>query len=84
MLIILMCVNSGRVADFSDEDEEFSSNEEGEGEGSDFEPMLDERRSRKSKIPVNARVNMYFLHVWYFHYCLFKYKIIRFLFSPST
>ncbi|XP_054259637.1 phosphofurin acidic cluster sorting protein 2 [Macrosteles quadrilineatus] len=43
--------HSGRVAEFSDEDEEFSSNEE----GSDSEPMLEERRSRKSKIPVNAR-----------------------------
>ncbi|KAG8272915.1 Phosphofurin acidic cluster sorting protein 1 [Homalodisca vitripennis] len=45
--------HSGRVADFSDEDEEFSSNEE--GEGSDSEPMLEERRSRKSKMPPNAR-----------------------------
>uniref|UniRef100_A0A1B6L4B2 Phosphofurin acidic cluster sorting protein 2 n=1 Tax=Graphocephala atropunctata TaxID=36148 RepID=A0A1B6L4B2_9HEMI len=45
--------HTGRVADFSDEDEEFSSNEE--GEGSDSEPMLEERRSRKSKMPVNAR-----------------------------
>lgn len=48
---------AGRVADFSDEDEDFSSNEEGEGEGSDSEPMLEERRSRKAKIPVNARVS---------------------------
>uniref|UniRef100_A0A1B6E1T5 Phosphofurin acidic cluster sorting protein 2 n=1 Tax=Clastoptera arizonana TaxID=38151 RepID=A0A1B6E1T5_9HEMI len=47
--------HTGRVADFSDEDEEFSSNEEGEGEGSDSEPMLEERRTRKTKIPVNAR-----------------------------
>ncbi|XP_075222102.1 phosphofurin acidic cluster sorting protein KrT95D isoform X2 [Lycorma delicatula] len=51
--------HAGRVADFSDDDEEFSSNEEGEGEGegegSDSEPMLEERRARKAKIPVNAR-----------------------------
>lgn len=47
----------GRVAEFSDEDEEFSSNEE--GEGSDSEPMLEERRARKAKMPVNARVTYY-------------------------
>ncbi|XP_039283108.1 phosphofurin acidic cluster sorting protein 1 isoform X1 [Nilaparvata lugens] len=51
--------HAGRVADFSDDDEEFSSNEEGEGEaeveGSDSEPMLEERRARKTKIPANAR-----------------------------
>lgn len=51
----MLPVSLGRVADFSDEDEEFSSNEE--GEGSDSETMLEERRSRKTKMPVNARVS---------------------------
>lgn len=60
--------SSDRGVDFSDEDEEFaSSQDEGEGEveGSDSEPMLDEsgRRGRKSqrvKIPTNARVSFGF------------------------
>lgn len=55
---------SDRVADFSDEDEEFaSSQDEGEGEveGSDSEPMLDDsgrrvRKTQRVKIPANARV----------------------------
>jgi hypothetical protein len=51
-----------RVADFSDDEEEFSSNDEGEAEGSDSEPMPEDamgRRARKAsraKIPANARV----------------------------
>ncbi|XP_021917147.1 phosphofurin acidic cluster sorting protein 1 isoform X2 [Zootermopsis nevadensis] len=50
-----------RVADFSDDEEEFSSNDEGEAEGSDSEPMPEDamgRRARKTaraKIPANAR-----------------------------
>ncbi|GLH16283.1 Phosphofurin acidic cluster sorting protein 2 [Gryllus bimaculatus] len=54
---------SDRVADFSDDEEEFSSNEDGEGEGSDSEPMPEDamgRRARKAargKIPANARVS---------------------------
>jgi hypothetical protein len=56
------------VADFSDDEEEFSSNDEGEAEGSDSEPMLEDamgRRARKTartKIPANARVmfSLYF------------------------
>jgi hypothetical protein len=50
------------VADFSDDEEEFSSNDEGEAEGSDSEPMPEDamgRRARKTaraKIPANARV----------------------------
>jgi hypothetical protein len=52
------------VADFSDDEEEFSSNEEGEAEGSDSEPMPEDamgRRARKAsraKIPANARVRL--------------------------
>lgn len=45
---------------FSDEEEDFASSQDDEGEGSDSEPMLDEagRRARKQrgKIPSNARV----------------------------
>ncbi|XP_023715103.1 phosphofurin acidic cluster sorting protein 1 isoform X2 [Cryptotermes secundus] len=50
-----------RVADYSDDEEEFSSNDEGEAEGSDSEPMPEDamgRRARKTsraKIPANAR-----------------------------
>ncbi|XP_018904006.1 phosphofurin acidic cluster sorting protein 2 isoform X2 [Bemisia tabaci] len=40
-----------RTGEFSDEDEELSSNEE----GSDSEPAIEDRRPRKPKIPVNAR-----------------------------
>ena len=42
--------------EFSDEEEEFSS--EGEGEGSDSEPTLEvgHRRKSRTKIPANARV----------------------------
>jgi len=46
---------------FSDEEEDFGSSQDDEGEGSDSEPMLDEagRRVRKPrvKIPANARVS---------------------------
>ena len=58
---VFMCAD--RVADFTDDEEEFSSNDEGEAEGSDSEPMPEDamgRRSRKSsraKIPANARVS---------------------------
>lgn len=60
-----------RVGDFSDEDEEFSSNEDGveEAEGSDSEPMLEDNVGRRAlqrqrqrqaaragAIPANARV----------------------------
>lgn len=47
------------VADFSDEEEDFSSgNDDGEGEGSDSEPMIDERRrGRKTKMNGNVRVS---------------------------
>lgn len=54
-----------RVADFSDDEEEFSSNDEGEAEGSDSEPMPEDamgRRARKTaraKIPANARVRFF-------------------------
>lgn len=55
---------SDRVVDYSDDDEEFASSQdenEGEVEGSDSEPMLDEsgRRTRKTqrvKMQTNARV----------------------------
>jgi hypothetical protein len=53
------------VADFSDDEEEFSSNDEGEGEGSDSEPTPEDamgRRTRKAaraKIPTNARVRVF-------------------------
>jgi len=56
-----------RVADFSDDEEDFSSNDEGEAEGSDSEPMPEDamgRRARKAsrtKIPANARVRFLFL-----------------------
>lgn len=56
-----------RVADYSDDEEEFSSNDEGEAEGSDSEPMPEDamgRRARKTsraKIPANARVRFFFL-----------------------
>ncbi|XP_069681566.1 phosphofurin acidic cluster sorting protein 2 isoform X2 [Periplaneta americana] len=49
------------VGDYSDEEEDFSSNDEGEAEGSDSEPMPEDamgRRARKAsrtKIPANAR-----------------------------
>lgn len=61
---------SDRVGDYSDEDEEFSSNEDGveEAEGSDSEPMLEENVGRRAlqrqrqrqaaragAIPTNAR-----------------------------
>ena len=61
---------SDRVGDFSDEDEEFSSNEDGveEAEGSDSEPMLEDNVGRRAlqrqrqrqaaragAIPANAR-----------------------------
>nr|CAD7205475.1 unnamed protein product [Timema douglasi] len=51
-----------RLGDYSEEDEDFSSNEDLEGEGSDSEAMIGEdplgRRSRKAaraKIPANTR-----------------------------
>jgi hypothetical protein len=53
------------VADFSDDEEDFSSNDEGEAEGSDSEPMPEDamgRRARKAsrtKIPANARVRFF-------------------------
>ncbi len=49
------------VNDFSDEEEDFSSgNDEGEGEGSDSEPMIDERRrGRKTKMNGNVRVSFH-------------------------
>jgi hypothetical protein len=53
------------VADFSDDEEEFSSNDDGEAEGSDSEPMPEDamgRRARKTsraKIPANARVRFF-------------------------
>lgn len=69
---------SDRGVDYSDEDEEFASSQdenEGEVEGSDSEPMLDDsgRRARKTqrvKMPANARVN--------------KKKYIFFYFSPPV
>uniref|UniRef100_A0A0A9WZK2 Phosphofurin acidic cluster sorting protein 1 n=1 Tax=Lygus hesperus TaxID=30085 RepID=A0A0A9WZK2_LYGHE len=39
-----------RIGDFSDDDEDFSSNDE----GSDSEPMLEDRRVRKNSIPPSA------------------------------
>ena len=57
------------MADFSDDEEEFSSNEEGEAEGSDSEPMPEDamgRRARKAsraKIPANARVRLSYFAV---------------------
>nr|CAD7434850.1 unnamed protein product [Timema monikensis] len=55
-----------RLGDYSEEDEEFSSNEDLEGEGSDSEAMIGEdplgRRSRKAaraKIPANTRVRTF-------------------------
>lgn len=47
------------VPDFSDEEEDYSSgNDDGEGEGSDSEPMIDERRrGRKNKMNGNVRVS---------------------------
>jgi hypothetical protein len=62
---LVLCVFTDRVADFSDDEEEFSSNDEGEGEGSDSEPTPEDalgRRARKaarSKIPTNARVRFF-------------------------
>ncbi|KAJ4430626.1 hypothetical protein ANN_19215 [Periplaneta americana] len=53
--------NNRVVGDYSDEEEDFSSNDEGEAEGSDSEPMPEDamgRRARKAsrtKIPANAR-----------------------------
>lgn len=53
------------MADFSDDEEDFSSNDEGEAEGSDSEPMPEDamgRRARKAsrtKIPANARVRFF-------------------------
>lgn len=69
---MLLCSSPDRVADFSDDEEEFSSNEEGEAEGSDSEPMPEDamgRRARKAsraKIPANARVRffLYFAVIW--------------------
>jgi hypothetical protein len=58
-------VFTDRVADFSDDEEEFSSNDEGEAEGSDSEPTPEDamgRRARKAaraKIPTNARVRSF-------------------------
>lgn len=51
------------TADYSDEDEDFSSgNDEVEVEGSDSEPMADDRRrGRKSKINGNVRVSYFIL-----------------------
>lgn len=48
------------VPDFSDEEEDFSSgNDDGEGEGSDSEPMIDERRrGRNNKMNGNVRVSL--------------------------
>lgn len=64
-LLFLLFVDRG--ADFSDDEDEFSSNDEGEAEGSDSEPMPEDgvpsRRPRKSsrgKIPANARVSKLF------------------------
>lgn len=47
---------------FSDEEEDFASSQDDEGEGSDSEPMLDEAgrrtaRKQRGKIPANARVS---------------------------
>lgn len=55
-LIFLVCRG---MQDYSDEEEDFSSgNEDGEGEGSDSEPMIDERRrGRKNKMNGNVRVS---------------------------
>lgn len=47
--------------EFSDEEEEFSS--EGEAEGSDSEPTLEvHRRKSRAKIPTNARVSAKYFH----------------------
>lgn len=48
--------------EFSDEEEEFSS--EGEAEGSDSEPTLEvHRRKSRAKIPTNARVRAKYFHI---------------------
>lgn len=49
------------VPDYSDEEEDFSSgNEDGEAEGSDSEPMIEEcRRGRKNKMNGNVRVSSF-------------------------
>jgi hypothetical protein len=58
-------VFADRVADYSDDEEDFSSNDEGEAEGSDSEPTAEDalgRRARKAaraKIPTNARVRFF-------------------------
>ena len=46
-----------RGGDYSDDDEEFSSNEDGveEAEGSDSEPMLDENMERRTRARARAR-----------------------------
>lgn len=50
--------NERLCPEFSDEEEEFSS--EGEAEGSDSEPTLEvHRRKSRGKIPTNARVRGY-------------------------
>lgn len=41
-----------RIGDFSDEDEEFSSNDD----GSDSEPMLEDHRERKASLTPNSTV----------------------------
>lgn len=53
--------NERLCQEFSDDEEEFSS--EGEAEGSDSEPTLEVRRRKsRAKIPANARVNIRHLH----------------------
>lgn len=46
---------AARIGEFSDDEEEFSSNDE----GSDSEPMLEDRRVRKDSIqPSTVRVSL--------------------------
>lgn len=58
-----VCLCAGRGQDFSDEDEEFSSGEE----GSDSDPTLEERRRKKNITTGNARVILIINS-----YCLFS------------
>lgn len=56
---LLNDTNERLCTEYSDEEEEFSS--EGEAEGSDSEPTLDmHRRKSRAKIPTNARVSYFF------------------------
>lgn len=43
--------HTGRIGDYSDEEEDFSSNDD----GSDSEPMLEDHRVRKASLPPTAR-----------------------------